>query len=768
MITSIELRNWKTHKETRLDFSKGTNVLVGLMGAGKSSIMDAISYSLFGTFPSIHHKRVSVNDLIMSRPRQESSASVKLTFTLDADEYIVERTISMSEGTKATLQKNGQYLQSQPVRVNEEIARILKVDYDLFSRAIYSEQNKLDYFLELRSGERKKQLDELLGLDKFAIAQENATGLLNRIKETISEHEKMIASFDLSKLNDELKVHEKEIGELHAKKSSLEKEHERTTSELKGIESNLKLSKEQLQKKISIAKEIAELKSKLDFIRSEVSKLEKESLPRKDEIEGAIKQISAQISEIKSKEQLSTEQERKATRALSDIEAAIKQINQKIAERDKLTLEQKDKNLKSHEEELLKISNALHELEKNLAGAQSQRDETKKWMGELEKHISKCPVCERDLDAHMLSKLMELKKSTLDSANLLIKSSEVEIKEKRLQIEALNKEIDKLRLVQAKLKEHSGIDSQLEQNIQLQKGAKESVDISRLQSEKLRKEHEGLVAKLADTNSWMEKVQRLELYRKQITEIDQNHARKSEEFESIGVDEAAVEKLQKSFVNISSLQSKVASEMVAHIRYISDKQKLIDEKNAQILQINKLLSEIGAKKVAVDNLAKFKNALELTQHEMRSKLVSSINNVMQEIWPSLYPYSDYSAIMLDAKSNDYILKVRTSVSGLQKWEDVDGIASGGERSIACLAMRVAFALVLVPNLKWIILDEPTHNIDEQGMSRFITVFNETLPRIIDQIFIITHDEQLKQASSSKTYLLTRNKAEGGATVIQEH
>ncbi|MDE1851012.1 MAG: hypothetical protein KGH54_04455, partial [Candidatus Micrarchaeota archaeon] len=79
----------------------------------------------------------------------------------------------------------------------------------------------------------------------------------------------------------------------------------------------------------------------------------------------------------------------------------------------------------------------------------------------------------------------------------------------------------------------------------------------------------------------------------------------------------------------------------------------------------------------------------------------------------------------------------------------------------------AFALVLVPNLRWIILDEPTHNIDAQGMGRFIKVFNETLPKIIDQIFIITHDEQLRHASSSKTYLLTRNKGENGATVVQE-
>lgn len=767
MITSIELSNWKTHKQTKLEFTRGTNVLVGLMGAGKSSIMDAISYALFGTFPSVHHKRVSVSDLIMSRPNQESEASVTLCFTLEGHEYIVERKISSNEGTKATLQRDGEYLQSQPVRVNEEIARILKVDYDLFSRAIYSEQNRLDYFLELRSGERKKQIDELLGLDKFATAQENATGLLNRIKETISEHEKMIASFDSDKLNKDLGILEREIAELNSKKSALEKDHQIATLQLKTNESALNGAKEQLLKRTQISKELAELKSKADFIKSEIAKLEKESLPHKSEIEKLLGDISLQLSEAKAKESKSRDDERNSTRELSDAEAAIKQTKQKIVERDKLTSEQKDKNIETEEKNLIALSESLHELEKNLAGSQSQKEETKKWIAELEKHISKCPVCERDLEPPMKEKLMGTKKGVLDEADRSIKSYESQIKEKKTGLEKLKLELDKLRLSHSKLKDYIGLDEQLQKHELLQKKSKEAYEVARQQSEILKKNYEQLTTRVSELNASKEKTERLELYKKQTREIDESSAKKSFEFSAIQIDEATVEKMQKEFVEISSRQSKLATEMTAHIRYIVDKQKLIDEKNVQVAQINKMLGEIGARKVAVDNLAKFKNALEETQREMRTKLVGSINNVMQGIWPDLYPYSDYSAIMLDPKTNDYVLKVRTSNGKVDKWEEVDGIASGGERSIACLAMRVAFALVLVPNLKWIILDEPTHNIDEQGMTRFIRVFNETLPKIIEQIFIITHDEQLKQASSSKTYLLTRNKAEGGATIVQE-
>ncbi|MCL4404557.1 SMC family ATPase [Candidatus Marsarchaeota archaeon] len=159
MIKSIRLVNWKTHGDTYLDFQKGTNVIVGLMGAGKSSMMDAISFALFGTFPALEHRRYKVEDIIMNRPSQKDSASVELELDIGDDLYKISRTISRSKKNDAKIEKNGKYLQTQPERVTEEVESILKINYDVFSRAIYAEQNRLDYFLELRKGERKKQIE---------------------------------------------------------------------------------------------------------------------------------------------------------------------------------------------------------------------------------------------------------------------------------------------------------------------------------------------------------------------------------------------------------------------------------------------------------------------------------------------------------------------------------------------------------------------------------------------------------------------------------
>ncbi len=76
------------------------------------------------------------------------------------------------------------------------------------------------------------------------------------------------------------------------------------------------------------------------------------------------------------------------------------------------------------------------------------------------------------------------------------------------------------------------------------------------------------------------------------------------------------------------------------------------------------------------------------------------------------------------------------------------------------------AMVIVPNLKWLILDEPTHNLDEQGIARMIEVFSNSLPGIVEQIFVITHDDALKQVHNARIYEFDRDKSANAATTVQ--
>src|SRR5208283_5219538 len=129
---------------TKLSFRKGVNVLIGIMGAGKSSVMDAICFALYGTYPALKQRRLKLENAIKNRPKKEDEAEVRLSFLVGSDSYAVTRRLSSSGSALARLEKNGECLQTQPQRVNEEICGLLKVDYDTFTKAIYAEQNGID------------------------------------------------------------------------------------------------------------------------------------------------------------------------------------------------------------------------------------------------------------------------------------------------------------------------------------------------------------------------------------------------------------------------------------------------------------------------------------------------------------------------------------------------------------------------------------------------------------------------------------------------
>ena len=69
---------------------------------------------------------------------------------------------------------------------------------------------------------------------------------------------------------------------------------------------------------------------------------------------------------------------------------------------------------------------------------------------------------------------------------------------------------------------------------------------------------------------------------------------------------------------------------------------------------------------------------------------------MSRVWSELYPYNDFTGVRL-AIDKDYVLQLEEAGG----WISVDGIASGGERSMASLALRIAFSLSFIPNLRWL-------------------------------------------------------------------
>ena len=85
MIKSIELVDFLSHSDTKLEFKDGVTIFVGDNGAGKSSIIDAITYALFG-----EHTRKDVKSLIR---RGTNQGYAKIEFSMRDKQYEAFRKI---------------------------------------------------------------------------------------------------------------------------------------------------------------------------------------------------------------------------------------------------------------------------------------------------------------------------------------------------------------------------------------------------------------------------------------------------------------------------------------------------------------------------------------------------------------------------------------------------------------------------------------------------------------------------------------------------
>jgi len=757
MIQKLILENWRSHSHSELEFGKGTNVLVGTMGAGKTSIMDAICFAFFGTFPSLQARKIKLDEVIKNKPTQEQKTKVMLYFQINNEDYIIKREIDLGKGTTVSeLRKNDLLIEGpQNQRTTERISKLLKVDYELFSRAVYAEQNNIDYFLQIPKAQRKQKIDELLRISKFENARKNLSTLTNRLNDRIKE--KKSREMPQEELNEipkieqdvntkTLQLNEKSTGierikqnhsikqEKHKEISKIKQQYEETDSKIKQMKGKIEYIQKELQEMPSTKKAEQEILTEFEILLKE-----KEEVKKNQDL----------------KKTLENERERST--------AIIKQNQMKIEETTgKLAQLFIPDNLNQIKEQL---KNELKHYQQEVNNIQGDIKTKNNQIKEIQETIielgDKCPTCETGLTPEKRNEITIMKKQRIEKTN----------QEK----EEFLKKIDVMK------NEMKKADEKLEQiNLEEKKiSEKTFLEQSKQKAEEENKEY------LLKVNEIENKLKEMKI-EKSLDEIS----------ERLGTVEKLVKyfKLKKSLI-INENQVQDLAQLKSQLNYNPEQERqLFDEIKNNERQIalveqekNSLIILINEKKKRLENLIKIKenieknkkeveylqktvdsfftlqNVLNDTQTQLRVEFTDSTNAALKDIWSRIYPYGDYTELRLDIdEAGDYLLKLKTIGDN---WINADGITSGGERSSASLALRIAFSLVLTQNLSWLVLDEPTHNLDKQTVSELAITLREHLPEIVDQIFLITHETELEKAASGKLYRLERNKETDESTKI---
>jgi len=348
MIRNIELVDFLAHSNTKLEFENDATVFVGDNGAGKSSIIDAITFSLFG-----EHTRKNNKGLIR---RGANQGFAKIEFSANGKNYQAIRKID-SKGTLTAQfaeDVNGKLI---PIAEGERkqfgesmtkhVEKTLGMDFEKLKIASIVQQGELNSIIKAKPKEFKELLNTIIGIDKLDTALASMRTVQREFRSTIQK------KFGY----DDIQVVENKITEYQ--------------NESKNAQPRLE--------QLDVEKKEQELL---------ISKLEKQ-----------IQNDSTKESQLKDLESRKNEWQEYA----KDV---IKSIQNEVAEKEEIVSEckpcfaiSKNKNeieseINKNQEELSVIESELSDLEKK----QVRLEEHEELAEKLVLKDGKCPVCDSTVD----------------------------------------------------------------------------------------------------------------------------------------------------------------------------------------------------------------------------------------------------------------------------------------------------------------------------------------------------------------------------------
>ncbi len=187
-----------------IDFQKEqTNLIVGTNGAGKSTVLDALTFVLFNKA----FRKINKNQLINTT--NEKDCLVEIEFSVNSREYLVRRGIK--PGVFDIIVNGVALHKESDDRLNQKILEdnILKLNYKSFTQIVILGSSTFVPFMQLTTANRREVIEDLLDIRIFSVMN-------TLIKEIIRQQKDEIKSLELRKqnLNDKVTMQKNFIEEL--------------------------------------------------------------------------------------------------------------------------------------------------------------------------------------------------------------------------------------------------------------------------------------------------------------------------------------------------------------------------------------------------------------------------------------------------------------------------------------------------------------------------------------------------------------------------
>ena len=422
---------------TSFDFA----CISGQNGAGKSSLLDSITWALFG------EARGKSSEIINLHP-EVKAAEVVLSFEHEGNTYRIQRTLPRNKSTVLEFQvrnhEGWRPLTEKTTRDTQaRIEQTLHLDYDTFVNASFFLQGKADQFTQQNPGKRKDVLSNILGLEMWEQYKNRSAEIRKRIEREVDGIQARISEID-AELNEE-KIRKARLAELEstlaqltatrtAQESVLESikmtvaaleeqrklvgtlnaSLERSRSHLSGLESRFAARQADRDSYVDLVNRAREIEAahqewqrlrkeheKLDRVASEFHEYEKERSPLLEKIAVEKARLEQELEGLAEQKKVISEQ----SPAMSGLEAEIEKAQSLLAEAEEKS------------ERRAGLENERNSARERQAELKAENEALKEDMNELKDRIdtlkfaegAACPLCGQQLsEEHRESTLRQL------------------------------------------------------------------------------------------------------------------------------------------------------------------------------------------------------------------------------------------------------------------------------------------------------------------------------------------------------------------------
>jgi exonuclease SbcC len=779
VLKRIKLNNYRRFRSLELEFPENLIGIVGKNGAGKSSLIEAVGWALYGT----RIARTDKQDMRTQSMADNSVCSVELDFSYGGQDYRIVRKIKGRNAiVEASLVRAGA---TEPEAVQERgvteyVNHLLKLDYQSFLVSVFARQKELAALSSMQPEERRRSLVRLIGIDEIDAARE-------RVRQDRKEQANYLDGLRTGL--EDVKVLEERCRDLDEKLAAQELEVHRLDADMNKKRDELAAVKTRFEAASELRDRFHALETRVARVQAQMSEAEKSLAKRQQEqpiieeaerewasIQPMLVELDILRTALAQWDQKALQHTRRETLAqnLAQVEKLLAGMEQR--ERDLAAAVEQNKELEANLEE---NTNRIAELEKEgeewrtqLTLCSGQLESAKRngleWTEKLQTlqklgPQGKCPTCTQPLQGHFQQAIDEIEekiqalreeyrahKAREATVQTLLQDWDKKHRLIRQEKEQLIKSLAGLQQVakqrQALRQELQGVQANVEQT-RAQWQALAAVDYDPVQ-------HQQLQTKFKE-------MQKLE---QKAGQLQERIGRKASLAEEIVQSQAMLETLRTSLNDLVNDQKALHFQEEAFLaakKEIEHLQQQVEQAQGEWMQAREKAASfrrdqqtareaIAAnreKRAQIDALQESTHYLELLEahfNRFRLELAGRIRPLLAHRASDLLAMTSSNRYQRMELDEDYNIQV---FDGNRAYA-IDRF-SGGEQDLVNLCLRIAISQIVAERsggapINFIVLDEVFASQDEERKQLILSALAR-LSTQFRQMFMITHVEAIRDA-----------------------